>query len=105
MFSRTKLCACLLAAGAGMGTAAPLDVSGKFPLVSTGHPMALQIIQPSEKRARLSPASRPKKVKVHKISPSVQSPVRLEVNGFVFTKPAGVPAPAVPTATAGSEKK
>jgi hypothetical protein len=105
MFCRAKICGLLVIAGAITASAASLDVRQKSPVFSTEQTTAAVVIKPSDTRARMSTPSRWRRVKVQKIIPAVQSPGRVEVNGFVFNKLADVSPQAITNVSVAPEKK
>lgn len=105
MFCRAKICVLLMTAGAITASAASLDVKEKNPAFSTDQQSELRIIKPAKAKTKLGTASRWKGVKVQKISPTARSQNGVEVNGFIFSKPADVPRPSTPKVSVAAEKK
>lgn len=105
MFCRAKICLLLVTASAIMASAASLDIRQKNPVFSTDRTATSVVVKPSDTKGKLSTTSRWRRVKVRKITPTVQSPGQVEVNGFVFSKPADVPPPSIAQVPAGPEKK
>jgi len=94
-----------MTAGAITASAASLDVSRKNPVFSTDQQSELQVIKPAKTKTKLGTASRWKGVKVQKISPTARSPQSVEVNGFIFSKPADISRPSTPKVSVAAEKK
>ncbi len=107
MCPRAKFGAVLILAGTLTGWAAPINPQKKNPPSPPGGLTTAVVLKPAQARASISSTTSGcgTKVKMQKIIPGGPLTVPVEVNGFIFAKPAEAKRPSAAVALAQSAKK
>ena len=88
MFCRAKIGVALALAGTLSGWATPLNFEQKNPALPRDGLVSPAVLKPSQTRTKFGTASRWRSVKVQKITPAIDVPSKVGINGFVITKAA-----------------